>query len=159
MGQSFTPWMNNGAYWAPTGASLQPEPIFRDSLDKMRSAYRRTPEAEYPDGYLGTIRTRREDKLGQAVAGNRRTQRNYQRGIHKGERIDPTDYLWPRSVISPDMGIRLEAQGKKFAPSGTTNEQLAARGKMPVPKGAGGVLTVDPKRVAQLRSLAPSWNP
>ena len=160
MPQSFTPWMQNNPYWSPTANTPQPEPIFRDPLDRARASYRRTPEAMYPDGYLGTIRTRREDKMAQYLAGTRRTQRNYQRGVHKGERIDPQDYLWPRAIISPEMGIQLEAQGRKFAPSGTTNEQLASKGKMPVPRGAHGILSIsDPKRVDQLKRLAPSWNP
>jgi hypothetical protein len=161
---SFSQWMMNTPYGAITGPQPQVEPVFRDALDRMRSAYRRTPEAEYPDGYLGTIRSRRDDKTYEAVQ-NRLNQRSYQRGIHKGERIDPGDYVWPSSM-SPMSGLQREAQAidgrymARAAPIGTFNEKLVTEGKMPIPRGAGGVMTlIDPKRQEQLRRLAPSWNP
>ena len=151
----FTQWYTQNPYGAVTASSVQPEPFFRDALDKQRAAYRSTPEAMYPDGYLGTIRSRRDDKTMQYVQGSRLTQKNYQRGVHKGERIDPGDYEWP-SFFNPTTGLQLEAVGKKFAPRGTTNEVLITEGKMPVPRGAGGL--VDSTRSEQLRRLAPSWN-
>lgn len=161
---SFTQWYTQNPYGSVLGSSTQPEPIFRDVLDRMRSAYRRTPEAEYPDGYLGTIRSRRDDKTYEAVQ-SRLNQRSYQRGIHKGERIDPGDYIWP-SFLSPQSGVIREANAvdgrfvQRNAPRGTFNEKLITEGKMPVPRGAGGVMTlVDPKRQEQLRRLSPSWNP
>jgi hypothetical protein len=62
--------------------------------------------------------------------------------------------------MSPDRGLQLEAMGKKFTPLGTMEEHLVAQGKMPVPRGAGGVVgLIDPKRAEQLRRMAPSWNP
>ena len=68
---------------------------YRDILDARRSvATPRTPNAEYPDGYLGNVNSRREDRLLQAVQ-SRLTQRNYQRGVHKGEKLDTSDYFWP----------------------------------------------------------------
>ena len=40
------------------------------------------PGAAYPDGYLGTITDRQQDKLLGAVQ-SRLTDRSYQRGVHK----------------------------------------------------------------------------
>ena len=37
-------------------------PIARSELDFLRMGVGREPSAEYPDGYLGTIRTRRDDR-------------------------------------------------------------------------------------------------
>ena len=36
--------------------------VARSDLDSMRIGTGRVPHAEYPDGYLGTIRSRRDDK-------------------------------------------------------------------------------------------------
>src|SRR5262252_4503177 len=83
-------------------------PFFRDALDARRSAYNRTPEAMYPDGYLGTINTRRGDRLLDSLK-NRANQRSYQRGVHKGERIDPADYMWP-GKIQPTDGVERQMQ-------------------------------------------------
>ena len=71
-----------------------PQPVPRDYLDALRMNWRRTPEAQYPDGYLGTIKTRREDRMLNSLK-RRMNNRPYTRGIHKGERIDTTDYFWP----------------------------------------------------------------
>src|SRR5437763_11635062 len=66
---------------------------YRSGLDARRSAggADRVPSAEYPDGYLGTITARRDDRLLKNVQ-SRLTERSYQRGVHKGERVDPQDY-------------------------------------------------------------------
>lgn len=156
MAQSFTEWQYLPQNNAPVPGVYGPEPLFRDVLDQRRSGYRRTPEAEYPDGYLGTITDRREDRLLQAVQQSRLTQRSYQRGIHKGERIDPTDYQWS-TQFNPMTGIELESQGRKFAPIGTSNDHLVAEGKLPLPRGAEGIVSLETHRADQLRRLAPSW--
>lgn len=70
------------------------------------------PKRSIPDGYLGTIRTRRDDKgkpysIGDTVLDslkNRQNQRAYQRGVHRGERIDPAQYLWPEN-FQPDRRL------------------------------------------------------
>ncbi len=160
----FTQWYTQNPYGAVTSeAQVQPEPFFRDALDRQRSAWRKTPEAEYPDGYLGTLRSRRDDKTMQFLQGTRLTQRNYQRGVHKGERIDPGDYMWP-NFMNPQMRIVQEMEAGRYLPrhqlAGTTNEKLISEGKLPIPRGSAGVMTlIDPKRQEQLRRLAPSWNP
>jgi hypothetical protein len=95
MAVNFTTWRYDAPYGAAVPGMFGPEPLFRDALDARRSAYRRVPEAEYPDGYLGTITSRHEDKLLRALKANE-TGRPTQRGVHKGETIDPGDYFWPK---------------------------------------------------------------
>jgi hypothetical protein len=80
-------------------------------MDFLRLGVGRTPSAEYPDGYLGTIRSRRDDRgngtdtvLDSLKA--RQNQRGYQRGVHKGERIDPGEYMWP-SALKPDRRLKI----------------------------------------------------
>jgi len=72
-------------------------PVARDSMDASRIGVGRVPSAEYPDGYLGTIRSRRDDRLLDSIK-NRVNQKAYQRGVHKGERIEPSMYFWPMDM-------------------------------------------------------------
>lgn len=72
-------------------------PVARGDLDAIRIGTGRVPSAEYPDGYLGTIRSRRDDRLLDSIK-NRVGQKAYQRGVHKGERMEPSAYYW-----SPDF--------------------------------------------------------
>lgn len=100
-----------GAYTTTGGGGTPVTP--RSSMDFLRMGVGRAPQAEYPDGYLGTIRTRRDDKgkpysVGDTVLDslkNRQNQRAYQRGVHRGERIDPAQYLWPEH-LQDDRGIK-----------------------------------------------------
>ena len=99
-----------GAYTTTGGGGTPVVP--RSDMDYLRLGVGRKPEAEYPEGYLGTIRTRRDDKgkpysTSDSVLDSlksRQTQRGYQRGVHKGERIDASQYLWPAG-LKPDRGI------------------------------------------------------
>jgi len=74
------------------GGSL--DPYFHNERDARRSMFRRTPEAMYPNGYLGNITSRRNDRMLDGLK-HQENARNYQRGVHAGERIAPVDYLWP----------------------------------------------------------------
>lgn len=151
---------------------MGPEPTFRDPMDAMRSMWRRTPEATYPDGYLGTIESTRRDRL--LDASIRQNQRSYQRGVHKGERIDPEDYFWPE-YFNLETGLVLESQGLKWAPPvsqpiavdvvrGRANPDLYRKaqesfmGPRGVPRDPAMLRSVDERRAAQLRRLAPSWS-
>jgi hypothetical protein len=167
----------NWQYLAPFGVSQPGTPTYggggrtdligyRDILDARRSvAAARTPEAEYPDGYLGNVNSRREDRLLKGIQ-SRLTQRSYQRGIHKGERIDPSDYFWSDD-FNPQTGLDLEAAGMKFAPIGTPEEQINYMGKnhMLNPSQLGALARdvgidpgpVDPVRTAKASRLLPSW--
>ena len=101
---------------------------FRDIADARRTMISsHIPQAEYPDGYLGTIVSRRSDRLLQA-AQNKVTQRQYQRGVHKGERIDPRDYYWTNEV-NPEAGLAAQARGEKWTQTGSPVEILAHMGK------------------------------
>lgn len=167
----------NWQYLAPFGVSQPGTPTYggggrtdligyRDILDARRSvATARTPEAEYPDGYLGNVNSRREDRLLKGIQ-SRLTQRSYQRGIHKGERIDPSDYFWS-DEFNPQTGLEREAAGLKFAPLGTPEEQVTHLGKnhMLNPSQLGALARsvdidpgpVDPIRTAKAARLLPSW--
>lgn len=146
---------------------------FRNPLDAARSAAGGfTPDAQYPDGYLGTITRRGEDKVLGAVQG-RMNNRAYQRGVHKGERIDQGDYFWPPE-FGPETGLEYEAQGLKWTARGSVVERLAHFGKTDwaTPSELGDIYSqyginpdndpnvqrpYDPVRAAQLRRYRPSW--
>jgi hypothetical protein len=151
-----------------SGGGGTPLAGYRDILDARRSAATpRTPNAEYPDGYLGNINSRRSDRLLQAVQ-SRLTQRNYQRGVHKGERIDQSDYFWPKD-FNPQTGLEYEARGLKWSANGSTPvEQINHMGKnhlippeqmsqVAANYGVRDVQPVDSHRADQLRSLLPAW--
>ena len=108
----------------------------RSPLDVARAAGGNLSQAEYPDGYLGTIIDRRSDKLIQHVK-NQMTAQSYQRGVHKGSRVDPENYSWP-TEFNPNSGLERQAfsqrvgnvvETPKFAPSGNPVERLAHMGK------------------------------
>lgn len=150
-----SPYGNSGNQ----GGSLAP--WWRDQLDFRRSMWRQTPEATYPDGYLGTIRSRRDDRLLDSLK-KRQNQRSYQRGVHKGERVDPGDYLWP-GAWNPQSGVAAQAVGLRHAPlAGGLPERDQPQEQQMIPRGAGGLATImqpplDPLRAQQLRRLAPTW--
>lgn len=187
--------MPNG-WWVPT----QPGPAFpggattggggtvktsgtiqyRTPLDASRAA-NKLPQAEYPDGYLGTIIDRQQDKLLDAVQ-NRLTERSYQRGVHKGEKIARSDYFWDTSVVDPDGGIKREARTavrtgdtisvRRWAPKGNPVERLAHMGKLGgltapeqhqlykqygVSIAKNPVVIQDPTRTARMQKMTPPW--
>ena len=148
-----------GGYGWPTkrtaAAGEVPEPFFRDDLDYQRSMFRRIPAAEYPDGYLGTMRLRRDDRVLGYVQG-RITERQYQRGVHKGERIDPQDYFWLPG-FNPQSGLDAQARGVRQAPAQDLRTRAAAEERQMVPRGSQSLIEVLPQRVQQLKHLAPDW--
>lgn len=157
---SFTQWQFNpplgvGQPGAVVG-SQPPTPWARSVLDQERMMLRATPEAMYPDGYLGTIVSRQGDRLLNSLKA-RQGQRSYQRGVHKGERVDPGDYYWPPE-LSFMRGIENEARGLQTVPQQQYwNPHLAVDGKM-LPRGSESIMTLDPKRQAQLSQLLPPWS-
>jgi hypothetical protein len=128
------------------------DPVFRDNMDAQRSSWRRTPEAEYPSGYLGTINTRRSDRLIKAI-GKQMNRKVYDRGVHKGERIDRSDYFWP-AEWTPMRGLEHQAMGIKQAPFGLPAQRLVNDGK---PSPQDQVVLMDPHRVSQLGNMRPRW--
>lgn len=112
---------------------------WRGPLDAARSGalgYGRIGEATYPDGYLDNVNSRRQDRLANEVSG-RLSDRSYQRGIHKGTKMDPVQYFWP-AECPPDAGIRREMAArragtqlvKRNVPVGQPVQVLVAGGKL-----------------------------
>lgn len=140
---------------------------FRDPVDAARTMMgQRVPSAEYPDGYLGTINSRREDRLLNRLKKDI-NQRAYQRGVHKGERIDPSDYYWP-DEFGPDSGLARQAGAvedvieggrvlfvQRAAPQGRVVDRLTVLGER-LPRGSE-MLELDPRAVANLDRLRPAW--
>jgi hypothetical protein len=157
--QTFTDW---GGGYDPLGSdkgaiNLGPEPSFRDAKDRRLQAFGASPDTQHPDGYLDTSTNSRRDKMGTV----RSNTRSYARGVHKGERINPGDYVWP-AEFNPMTGLQYEAAGLKFAPSGLAPQVLVNDGKA----GVRGVPTVvdrpameliDRERQSRLKSLLPGW--
>src|SRR5215510_11759989 len=120
MAQSFTGWQSRdypgGNAPFRVAETFGPAPRGHDYLDNLRMYWRRTPEAMYPDGYLGTIPSRRGDRLLDNLK-QRQQNRPYTRGIHKGERIDQQDYFWPPE-FNLWTGLEMEAAGVRYSPPG-----------------------------------------
>jgi hypothetical protein len=121
---------------------------------------------------LGTLNTRRQDRLLDGLK-QREQQKPYSRGIHKGERRDPDDYLWPPE-FNLWSALEAEAQGMRFVSPGIGMEvgmQLTNDGKpngvnQPTIRGLparNGIIhwnepeAASPERVAELRRMAPPW--
>ncbi|MEV4454416.1 hypothetical protein [Microbispora sp. NPDC049633] len=145
---------------------------FRDFKDAQRSGrVPSIPSAQYPDGYLGTIRSRREDRVLDAIKG-KLNDRSYQRGVHKFEKIPNSDYFWPKD-FNPNTGLQAQARGQRWTAPGDPVERLAHGGKNAItsPRELGqlaakyGVSNYDPEArretdpqfVASMRQHLPSW--
>jgi hypothetical protein len=110
----------SGLYGTYTNYGGGGVPVARNELDELRIGIGRAPQAEYPDGYLGTIRTRRDDRGRPNGASEnvldslkvRIGQRSYQRGVHKGERIDQQGYYYPAG-LEPHSGIMRQMNAVK----------------------------------------------
>lgn len=139
-------------------------PSARSEIDGMRMGTGKVPMAEWPDGYLGTIRSRRDDKgkpnsVSEAVLGSLQTrvnQRSYQRGVHKGERIDPGDYAWPREWNN-ELGISNQMRGRKTTanPLNAPAPHLVNDGKSDIPNSVPN--PINPRRRDQFARLRPTW--
>ena len=113
----------------PTGASR---------LDKLRMGAGQLPDAQWPDGYLGTVQNRYSGKNDpQSILVKRLSDRSYQRGVHRGGKMDPSAYFWP-SDFGPDSGLKNEARGK-LGPDGTILVRRFSPPGNPVDKFTAGV--------------------
>ena len=134
--------------------------MFRDAKDRRLAAFGATPDTQYPDGYLGVQSSnRRQDKLLDSV--KRQNHRSDSRGVHKGERVNPGDYLWP-DEMNLFTGLEMQAQGLKFAPPGAEPIRLTNDGKAGprgIPRGLDRPQEeqIDMQRRSMLKRLAPGW--
>lgn len=112
---NFSPQQNwqslgGGGFSGYNNMGGQGTPVARGDLDAIRIGTGRVPSAEYPDGYLGTIRSRRDDRLLDSIK-SRVGQKAYQRGVHKGERIEPNAYYWSQD-FNDQQGIKRQMKAK-----------------------------------------------
>lgn len=144
-------------------------PTVRSNLDFMRLGVGRVPSAEYPDGYLGTLVTRRrDDKLLDSIKNNV-NKKAYQRGVHRGERVEPSAYYWPEE-LQPTRGLSRQLRAKKTNQYGvavflsernspevelTPAPHLVNDGKANLRADQPGQL--NPKRASQLLNMRPRW--
>jgi hypothetical protein len=183
-------WINN----FPGGVGQPSAPAYgggstdmmaaRDPLDAKRQAAGFAPGASYPDGYLGTITSRQEDKT-LAVLQGRLTSTSYQRGVHAGSLQPQRAYFWS-SELSPTSGLERQSEAvltpsegaavwatPKFAPSGdpvemiSSDSSLANAGARELERALrerGGdpaknpVTQVNPSRAAQMSRMLPPWS-
>ena len=148
----------------------QGTPVARGELDSMRIGTGRVPSAEYPDGYLGTIRSRRDDRGRPSSTSdkvldsmkNRVGQKSYQRGVHRGERIDPSDYYYPAG-LEADRGIKRQMRGVKMGNTTLVKKNADNVKLVPAPhlpndgKAGPTVKSVSPGQINQRR--ADQWSP
>lgn len=122
----------------------------RDSLDYARmGSPGRTPEAEYPDGFLGNPNSRRSDKLLENV--NSLNQRSYTRGVHRGERIPPSDYVWP-SDWNPQRGLKFQARGMRQTVEDDGPTPILPHNSTRLPSAVGNIVS------SRMASMLPAWN-
>lgn len=168
---SFAPsqnWQSLGGngFYGYNNQGGQGTPVARGDLDAIRIGTGRVPSAEYPDGYLGTIRSRRDDKLLDSLKNNL-NKKAYQRGVHKGERIELGSYYWAPE-FSDQSGIVRQMKAKfdkssntfltpKFAPLTqlTPAPHLVNDGKSNLRHDGPGELDV--RRSDRLAYLRPVW--
>src|ERR1700749_4876529 len=75
------------------GGGGNPQAIpWRSAMDAERSGAGPHPN-DWPDGYLGTIVGRRQDRVLHKIQ-SRLTDRSYQRGVHVGEKMGSDCYFW-----------------------------------------------------------------
>lgn len=144
-------------------------PVARDEMDASRIGVGRVPSAEYPDGYLGTIRSRRDDRLLDSIKV-RVNQKAYQRGVHKGERIEPSMYFWPEG-ISDMSGIERQMRMSRMVNIDGALQYQTLRNSpqtelVPAPHlvndGKANTMAnepaqIDARRQAMLAYLRPAW--
>jgi hypothetical protein len=102
----------------------------------------------------------------------RLTDRSYQRGVHKGDKIDAGDYMWPDAGgVNPQAGLVYQARGLKWTQQGNVTERLAHGGKVNALSpsematlqqkyGISEVMAdIDPVRSERMKKLLPSASP
>jgi hypothetical protein len=148
-------------------------PVARSELDFLRLGVGRAPQAEYPDGYLGTIRSRRDDRGRPSSTSDtvlnslkvRVGQRSYQRGVHKGERIDSAGYYYPEGLENT-RGIARQMKAAKDGNVYRSQRNVENAWAAPAPHlpndGKANMRSTSPqaldtKRVDQMARMRPTW--
>ena len=148
-------------------------PVARSELDFLRLGVGRAPQAEYPDGYLGTIRSRRDDRGRPSSTSDtvmnslkvRVGQRSYQRGVHRGERIDSSDYYYPEG-LEPTRGIARQMRAAKVGNVYLSERWVEDATVAPAPHlpndGKANMrstspMSLDKRRVDQMARMRPGW--
>jgi len=162
-----------GMYGTNTSYGGGGVPVARSELDFLRLGVGRAPQAEYPDGYLGTIRSRRDDR-GRSTGTSdnvlnalkvRIGQRSYQRGVHRGERIDVQDYYYPEGLEN-SRGISRQMRGKRVGSTIRTKRNVEDAMAAPAPHlpndGKANMrstspMALDKRRVDQVARMRPAW--
>jgi hypothetical protein len=162
-----------GMYGTNTSYGGGGVPVARSELDFLRLGVGRQPSAEYPDGYLGTIRTRRDDRgrpgsTSENVLDSLKTrigQRAYQRGVHRGERIDASDYYYPEG-LDATRGIVRQMEAVKTGNTWSSKRNTIKSELVPAPHlpndGKSNLQSTSPaeinqRRAQQLGTLKPNW--
>jgi hypothetical protein len=167
-------WVNSSPFQGASGgttvggggyAQTADAAIARDPLDAKRIADGLAPGSSYPDGYLGTIIDRRQDRM-LGVLQSKLTSKSYQRGVHKGERLGQDSYYWT-DEMNPDQGIQRQMataqmediEGgvvmttQRYTQSGNPVERLAHMGK------TAGLTPPEEMRMARQYGVDPAKNP
>jgi hypothetical protein len=116
-------------------------------MDEARSAFsRRTPEAQYPDGYLGVGGPpSRRQRLLDADNAVQSARKPTDRGVHRDAQLQAEDYIWPNE-FNLYSGLEYEVAGMQFISPAMVN--------------AAGLIeeeTAPPERINELRKLLPQW--
>lgn len=94
-------------------------------------------------------------------------QRSYQRGVHRGERIDPSDYYYPAG-FEPDRGIKRQMRGVVTGNVISTKRHTETAKLAPAPHlpndGKAGPsirsnspMAINKKRTDQWARVRPDW--
>lgn len=144
-------------------------PIARDTMDQLRIGVGQVPSAQFPDGFLGEIKSRRGDRLLNSIK-QRTNQPSYSRGVHKGERMNPGAYFWPEK-LGPEAGINRQMKSKLtningvmtyVSPSWAPQMQLTPAPHL-VNDGKSNTIAnqpgqIDARRKAAMATLRPAWS-
>jgi hypothetical protein len=164
-----------GMYGTNTNYGGGGVPVARSELDFLRLGVGRQPQAEYPDGYLGTIRSRRDDRGRPSSTSDtvmdslkiRVGQRSYQRGVHRGERIDQSDYYYPEGLENY-RGIERQMKAAKIgsvylSARNVEDAKIAPAPHLPNDGKAGPTIKSDSPmsinrvRQEQMSRMRPAW--
>jgi hypothetical protein len=92
-------------------------------------------------------------------------QRSYQRGVHRGERIDPSDYYYPGG-LEADRGIKRQMKAVKDGNVMRVKRNTEATTIVPTPHlvndGKANIKSTSPaeinqRRVDQFARMRPQW--